>query len=293
MRVAAWPPPDETDPAASIEAWIDDEPAGVLSVAGPEDPLILIVVMDVVGDLNRIDRARETLAGRIREMEPFWHVALMQAQDGARVLEDPTRDRGRVIEKLLSAPISGYPGLLDAVEPVARIADRTASSADVRVAVLYITDGAISQYRGDYTTPVVNPSDRRDLSRRFGGGVIQEKFASLSASLGALAPPQFFLHLEERQNEQDFSYQTGIRQLAEVTGGQAVFVRGVADVAPAVESLLDRIQDSYSLTLAPPPGLDGPARLRLESKDGGKWAHREALTFVKGSKSKKKKRKGR
>ena len=45
----------------------------------------------------------------------------------------------------------------------------------VRSAVLYITDSNIYNYREDYTNPVINYSDRGDLSRRFPEGLVREQ----------------------------------------------------------------------------------------------------------------------
>ncbi len=291
IRVAAWPEDEALSGALAaedIEAWIEGRPVEATGVRGPGDPLIVLLVMDLVGDLNRSDRARETLRARIEAMGPEWHVALLAAPDGLRVVVDPTLDRGRVTEQLMELPVTGVPGLLDGVEPAARIADRMLAGADVRVAVVFVTDGAISQYRGDYTTRVVNPSDRSDLSRRFGESVIQEKMAALGDAVSELTAPLFFVHLEERSNDSDVAYQTGIRHLARLTGGDAVFVRGVADVPDAIERTLDRVGASYSVTVEPPRGIKGTARIRLEAAGGTRLAHRATLSFVKQSQKVKK-----
>jgi len=75
-------------------------------------------------------------------------------------------------------PVAGSPGLIEAVEQTTAIGDSMLRKSDARVAILFITDGSIHRYRGDYTSSVINPSDNSDLSRRFRDRLIQEKIRS-------------------------------------------------------------------------------------------------------------------
>lgn len=286
LRVAVWPEPNEElhEPlnAEQVHAWLEGRPVEVTSVRGPGEPLVLLVVLDWIGDLNRIDRAREVLRERFSRIGPSWRVALLRAQDGLDVLQEPTADGALLEEKLGTAQATGFAGLLDAIEPSARIAHRTLEEADVRAAVLFITDGSIRQYRNDYTAPVVNPSDRRDLSRRFGNAIIQEKIAGLSDGISGYAAPLFIVHLEERQTPDDTAYQNGLSELAQRSGGEARFVRGVADVEATMSAVLDRIGQTYSVTLHARDELEGATKIRVEADSGQKLAHRESFAFVKG-----------
>ena len=293
LRVAAWPEPDaeldeELLTADQFHAWLEGRPVAVISARGPGQPLVLLVVIDWIGDLNRIDRAKEVLVDRFRRLDPTWRVALLRAQDGLDVLQEPTADGALLTEKLAEAQTTGFAGLLDAIEPSARIAHRTLEEADVRAAVLFITDGSIRQYRNDYTAPVVNPSDRRDLSRRFGNAIIQEKIAALSDAVAGFAAPLYFVHLEERQLPDDQAYQNGLAEIAQQAGGEARFVRGVADVDAALRTVLDRVAQTYAVTLRTPANLRGSAKIRIEADSGQKLAHRESFTFVQDKKRKKK-----
>ena len=271
LRVAAWVKdtagrPLEKLDADDFSAELNGEAAAVKEALGPDDPLILILVLDMVGDLNRIDVARETVSKHIESMGKHWYVALLQAQDGLLTLQDPTRNRRQLIDKLMAASVSGFPGLLDSVEQVASLGDKMLSQAGVRVAALYLTDGSISEYRGDYVNTVVNPSDSGDLSRRFRDRLIQEKIASLDSALQAYALPLFFVHLEERQGSQDVAYQNGISQFASTTGGASSIARSLSDVPNLVQQALDRIESHYSLTIAAPKGLTPPVQLRLTTQ---------------------------
>ena len=48
-------------PRADLRAWLEDEPVEIKALHAPAGNLILLIVMDVVGDLTRIDAAREAL----------------------------------------------------------------------------------------------------------------------------------------------------------------------------------------------------------------------------------------
>lgn len=299
LRAPAWVQdasgrPLENLDSESFSATLNDAKAPVKKVLGPGDPLILLLVLDMVGDLNRIDVAREAIVQHLESMGEEWYVALLQAQDGLLTLQDPTQNRRQLIDKLMAASVSGFPGLLDSVEQVAGVGDRILNQADVRVAALYLTDGSISEYRGDYVNTVVNPSDRGDLSRRFGDRLIQEKIASLDAALQSYSPPLFFVHLEERQGSQDVAYQNGISQFASSTGGSAWIARSLSDVPNLVRQSLQRIGSHYSLKLEAPDGLTSPVQLRLTAQTPGAVIEtREQLPIPEPKGKKKDRKKGK
>jgi hypothetical protein len=149
--------------------------------------------------------------------------------------------------------------------------------AKVRVATLYLTDGSIYEYRGDYTSSVINPSDSRDLSRRFRDQLIQERIAGVLGRLEDSWAPLFFLHLEQRQDALNVSYQNGITQFAAATQGKALFCRSVAEISPLLYQALDQIKNQYVITVETPAGSEGAARLRLETPDGGQLLYRERV----------------
>ena len=296
LRIPAWvqqsgAPPATAVQAEELRAAINDVEAPVTASYGPSDPLILLVVLDMVGDLNRIDAARGALASYIQAMGGQTYVALLQAQDGLRTLEDPSQDRARLVERLMASSVSGFPGLLDSIEQVSAIGDSMLARAGVRVAALYLTDGSISAYRGDYVNTVVNPSDSGDLSRRFGDRLIQEKIAALNRSLLEYALPLFVVHLEERNGSQDIAYQNGIMQFAVASGGAAWFSRSVADVPQLVGRALEKIDSHYSLAISAPEGLTGATQLRLSvERTGVAVEHRSQLSIRSPSSDKKSKK---
>ena len=267
--------------AEDLQASVDGAKAGIVNVVGPNDPLVLVVVLDLVGDLNKIDAARTKVAEYVTAMQPNQYAALLRAQDGLQVLLDPTRNRRQFVEKLEGAPVSGFPGLLDSVEQTAEIATSMLRGSRVRVAALYLTDGQIADYRGDYSSTVVNPSDSGDLSRRFRDRLVQEKIASIAANLGGSSAPLFFLHLEERTDSLNVAYQNGIRQFAAATGGQAYFSRGLADVPTLVQQALADIEATYIVAIEASEEWRGSERLQVLGPPGSNLTHRETLGSVK------------
>lgn len=167
LRVPVWCPAEKPIAAIGLTAKVDGSEVKVLRVRGPSDDLVLLLVLDLTGDLTMIQLAREALAEEIKEFPPNAHVALLRAQDGLRVIQDPTPDRDAVLAAMSLITPSGKPGLLEAVVPSLTIADSILDKANLRAAVLFITDSNIYNYREDYTNPVINSSDSRDLSRRF------------------------------------------------------------------------------------------------------------------------------
>ena len=282
IRLAVWATGENEAPELglkpeNIRAEVDNSPVEVKSVRGPGSSLILLVVMDLVGDPGSIDAARRRLDQHFQDMGPEQYVALMQAQDGLSVVQDPTRDREKLSQTLAEMPTAAYPGLLDAVEEAALIGQSMLEGSKVRVAVLFITDGGIQDYRGDYTNPVVNRSDSRDLSRRFRDRVIQEKISAIDARLSAISTPLFFLHLDEADDALNVAYQNGISQFAATTGGRAAYSRGIAEIPTLLEGLLARIDEHYSVTLETPAVAEGRLEVRLDAGSRAELEHREVL----------------
>ncbi len=290
MKAPLWVQPDNGQfvtlvPLEKIQAWLGDEQVQVQAVHPADGNLILLVVMDVVGDLQRVDAVREGLVEILSTFGPREFAGILRAQDGLEVLLEPTNDQESLKDTLLALPVSGFPGLLDSVEDAATVADRMLRQSDVRVAVLYITDGSIYAYRGGYTNPVINPSDGGDLSRRFGDSLIQERITSIMDSLMASWAPIFFLHLERQRDRLNSVYQNGMTQFAQATGGEALFCESVAQIKPFLEQIVERARSQQVVTITPPEGVEGRVRLRLEV-DGADVVHREQFNVPKPTEDK-------
>src|ERR1035441_2458795 len=115
-RVTAWlgdPPLD----AATIKATVEGRGAKIVGIHDPESPLLLLIVLDLTGDLALISPARDALKSELQALPADVWVALLRAQDGLRVLADPGPGRAAAIAQLDALETSGRAGLLEAVEP--------------------------------------------------------------------------------------------------------------------------------------------------------------------------------
>jgi hypothetical protein len=239
-----------------------------------------LLITDLTGDLSRVDALRQALPEALAQLGPRHYVSVLSAQDSLRALLDPTPDRAAVLDRIQNLAVGGKAGLLDTLETAAEIADGMLRKAAVRVALLYLTDSSIANYRVDYTNPVINTSDRTDLSRRFPDRLIQERIQQLLATLGARLSPLFILHLEDRPGQLEEAYQNGLKKLAEETAGQAVFCRTPAEVSPALGNLFDRIRNLYVLTLDPPARGKRSLRIRLSAAGAERLTFRPRLALV-------------
>ena len=265
VRIPVWldAPPGRDLSAQDFHATIDGADARILAVRCPDDDLIILLVLDLSsGDLTVVDPAKETLAGEIRKLPEKTYVGLLRAQDGLQVLLDPASDRDAVAGAISSQTLSGKTGLLATVDSIESIADSMLKKSTVRLAILYITDGDVRNYREDFTNPVINDSDSHDLSRRFPETLVQEKIAKLDAILAAQLTPLFIVDLNQHTDRLNQAYHNGLKQLAETTGGAAFFSRSTTEIPEAVRKSLQVVASHYSLTLALPERV--PARLQIK-----------------------------
>jgi len=212
-RVTAWLGDPPLDPA-TLKATVEGRAAKIVGIRDPDSALLLLIVLDLTGDLALISPARDALKSELQALPANVWVALLRAQDGLRVLADPGPGRAAALAQLDALETTGRAGLLEAVEPAAALAERILRRSPVRTAVLFLTDSSIYNYREDYTNPVINPSDSRDLSRRFPDALIREKAAKLAATLNAFDVPVFIQHLAFLRDRLNEAYQTGLQELA-------------------------------------------------------------------------------
>src|ERR1022692_4146718 len=284
IRVAVWA--DATDvahlaanlAAKDLSATVAGTESRVVDVKGPGDDLMLVAVLDLAGDLSLAEPAKDALAADIEKLPRRTAVAVMRAQDGAKVLADPGTDRAAAVSAVRDLPVSGKAGLLDTVETVTRLADSILAKASVRVAVRYVTDSDPENYREDFTNPVINSSDTHDLSRKFPEALIQDKISKVAAVLAQRQAPLFVVHLRYRSDRLGEAYQNGLKQLAEVTGGSAIFCRSSEEIADAIRRALGLITSSYSVAVALPELRSKVFDLRLDA--GGKCSLTYRTRFV-------------
>jgi TPR repeat protein len=241
---------------------LESRPTGLL---GPGDDQVLLVVTDMTGDLAAAKLAKQAFTEAVRRLPANALVGLLRAQDGLKVLLDPTADRAALASTVESVPVSGKAGLLETVESAARLGDAILSKAAVRLAVLFITDSDIKNYREDFINPVINTSDSRDISRRFRDALVRERISKLEASLTASETPVFILHLSYRSDSLNEAYQTGLLSLSGATGATAWFCRSQAEIAESVRRAFEVIKSEYVMAVPVPAAAPSTVDIKLES----------------------------
>jgi hypothetical protein len=235
------------------------------SQLGPGSDQIILVVIDLTGDLALIEAAQQAVITEISKLPPNAWVGLLRDQDGLHVVADPGADRQPLLQAIQSLPHIGAPGLLGTVPSALGLADALLRKAPVRVSVLYLTDGGIYSYREDYTNPVINQSDPHDLSRRFPGALVQEKISKLVNDISSLQAPLFVVHVNSRQDRLNLIYQNGLEALADATGGKASLCRSVAEIPEAVSAVFARMSSGWRVTLAFPSKLHFNSQIHLSA----------------------------
>ncbi len=257
--------------AKDLHATLEGSPAKVVAISRPGDDLMMLVVLDFTSGLASADLAKQALTEALAKLPERAYVGVLQAQDGLKVLLDPTKDREPVADAMRNVPVSGKAGLLDSVETTESIADSILSKANIRVAVFYVTDSDVGNYREDFTNPVINWSDPHDLSRRFPEQLIQEKIAKMEDSMAGRQAPLFIVHLTYRSDQLNEAYQIGLKRLATITGGSAAFCRSLVEIPENIQKTFDTIQSHYSVSLQAPesPGKTVEVQLGLNGAGNG------------------------
>lgn len=275
IRIPVWldRDPGHELSATDFHASVDGVESPVLALQSPADDLVLLLVLDLSsGDLTVIDPAKQTLLGAIRKLPAKTFVGLLRDDDGLHVMQDPTGNRDVIADEISLPALAGRPGLLSTVDTIGRIADAMLRKSAVRVAILYVTDGDVRNYREDFTNPVINASDSHDLSRKFPEVLVQEKIAKLITLLTAQQAPLFIADLGQRTDRLNQAYHNGLKQLAETTGGTAFFSPSVTEIPATIQKSIESLQSHYSLTLSIPGHVSARLQIRLTGPEGEKPA---------------------
>jgi hypothetical protein len=280
VLVPVWiDPPPKNLSAEDIVATLNGQPATISQVLDPSSDLVILLVLDVTGDISLVDLAKRALISQVEELPENAWVGLLRAQDGLSVIADPTADRKAIIDAIQMLPATGKAGLIDTVAPVTGIADGIERKSHVRVAVLYVTDSSIYNYREDFTNPVINSSDPHDLSRRFPEALIQEKVSNLQTQISSNEAPLFVVHLRYRTNRMEQAYQNGLKTLSEFTAGYSLFCRSDAEIPDAIQKVFSYIRSSWVLSLRLPKRVPSAVqvRLKLPQQNDARVAYRAHL----------------
>ena len=268
VSIPAWIETNNCALPPRFEAALNGKMAPVTAQVGPGSDQVILVVLDLTGDLSLIDAAKQALVAEISKLPHNAWVGLLRTQDGLHVLADPGAERQPLLDAIRSLSNSSEPGLLETVLSALSLADALMRTSPVRVSVLYITDGSIYGYREDYTNPVINGSDPHDLSRRFPEALISDKISKLVEDSGSLEAPLFVVHLNYRRDRLNAAYQNGLETLAEATGGRSDVCRSVAEIPEAISAALARISSAWRLTLAVPSRIHYNIQIHLSAPCG-------------------------
>jgi len=265
VSIPAWVEVGNCGKAPKFEATFNGKPAPVTAQVGPGSDQIVLLVLDFTGDLTYVDAAKQAVSAEISKLPPNAWVGLLRDQDGLHVLADPSANRQPLLKSLEDLASIGKPGLFETVIPALSLADKLMCKAPVRVSVLYITDSNIYNYREDYTNPVINGSDPHDVSRVFPDALIQDKISKLVEDASPLEAPLFVVHVTQRPDTLNRSYQNGLLTLAEATGGKGQLCQSIGEIPDAIAAAFSRISSAWRLTLGVPPKSHSNAQIRLSA----------------------------
>jgi hypothetical protein len=272
ISIPAWVEEGGCGAAPKFEATFNGKPASVISQEGPGSDQLILLVLDFTSDPSLVEAAKEALTREVVKLPSNGWVGLLSDQDGLHVLTDPSPNREPLLEAINGLPTTGKPGLLETVSSALALADSILRKSPVRVSVLYITDGSIYNYREDYTNPVINGSDPHDLSRVFPDALIQDKISKLVGEVSGLEAPLMVVHISNRGDTLNRSYQNGLITLADAMGGRGQICRSVGEIPDAIAAAFTRISNSWRLTLEVPPRFHNTAQIHLSAPCKGEDA---------------------
>ena len=257
--------------ASDLKVTVGKAPVTVSALKGPDSPALLFIAFDTVGDISNINEARKTVVEEIKALGSQFWAGLISAQEQMQVLQEPTADRALLQQKIEELTQIGKAGLLESIQPIADLATGVLLNSEVRVAVIFITDSDIGNYRADYLNPPVNASDSRDLSRRFAGRALQEKISRMAALMARTQVPVFIVHIDPGLDPLNRSYHNGLKQLAEGSGGQCLLSKTSGDIPLTIHEAFQWAKSFYLAEFSLRSDKSGYARIQLStavSEDG-------------------------
>jgi hypothetical protein len=226
-------------------------------------PALLFIALDTVGDMAKVDQARSALKQEVETLGSQYWVGVLSAQERLEVLQDPTPIRELVQQKLDMFSQIGKAGLLESIQKVAEFSNGILQQTRARVGVIFVTDSDIGNYRQDYLNPPVNYSDSRDLSRRFAGRALQEKISKMTIAMARYHAPIFIVHIDPAQDPLNQSYQNGLKQLAEASGGQLFLSKTAIDIPTMIQEAFRWACNFYVLDFQVPPTSKDTLKIRV------------------------------
>ena len=258
LHVPVWSETAEPLDSKEFRCLLNGKESPVRKVRGAGDDMVILLAIDLTEDLTHVESARRAVAGAVDSLPRNVWCAVLKAHDNLEVLVDPTPDRAAAVQAISGLTTTGRAGMLTTVEIATAVGDAMIEKSGVRIALLYITDSNAYNYREDFSNPVINSTDYRDLSRRFSEGLIREKILKVAGGLAARETPLFFVHLNYRSDPVNEAYQAGLMQMAASTGGTGVFSRSIGEIPEAINKVMGTIVRHSILEVdLPPRGANG------------------------------------
>ena len=277
VQIPVWTQDGAALSTDSLRAQVDGVPSKIANVRSPADDLMLLVVLDLTDDLAAVEQARTALIRRLESMGANQYVAVLTSQNGLRVLTAPTIDRDIAALAIRSQQVGGRAGLLETIEQAAELGTSIVRKSGVRLAILYLTDSDVNNYREALNNPTINQSDNGDVSRR-ADSLVRERVSRMTVSLARAQAPVFISHLAYRTDSLNIAYQTGLISLASATGGSTAVARSTAEIPTVINNALDRIMGHYTVTVE----IAKPAKnvaVTLANEVGGPLDYRSNYTL--------------
>jgi hypothetical protein len=267
--------------ARNFQIYDGNQSLEVSGLQNQENPALLFIALDTVGDIAKVDQARSALKREVETLGSQYWVGLLSAQERLEVLQDPTPDRGLLDQKLDIFSQIGKAGLLECYQKVAEFSNGILQQTQARVGVIFVTDSDIGNYQQDYLNPPVNYSDSRDLSRRFGGRALQEKISKMTLTMARYHAPIFIVHIDPARDPLNRAYQNGLKQLAEASGGQLFLSKTAIDIPTMIQEAFRWARSFYVLNFQVPPSRKDTLKIRVSlAENSGGRATDSRLTYA-------------
>lgn len=202
----------------------DKVPQEISFFADEDEPASVGVLFDVSGSMSgdKIERAKEALAGLIRTSHPMDEFFLLDFDSQARLILNRTRDGDAVLAKSTYVRPRGQTALFDAV---------------------YL--GVEKVLRGAYRKrAVIIISDGEDNSSRHSVGELRRQLQESGVTVYAVGVSENWLPKRGVGEET-------LRRLAAATGGKAFFPHGASEVEEAFERIALELRHQYSIGYRP------------------------------------------
>ncbi len=240
-----------------LSFFIDSAPLQITRQEEPGTPTLLFLAFDLVEDQAFINAAKQAIVDQVRKLGPEYWVGLIRAQETISVIQDPTKDKQLLLEKIRQSSQFGKAGLLESIQALADFSSSLMRRSSVRVAVILVTDSDVANYRTDYLNRPINRRDRRDLSRRFEGRALQEEISRMSAAMVRFPVPLLVVHVAPGRDRLNRTYHDGLGQVTSAVGGRLFLSKSAGDIPRTLQEAFEWADSFYVIEFEVPRRQSG------------------------------------